>query len=944
MQRGQQDSSARPKARPLSPTWPWDVVWPSVGALLTVLLFLVYAFYTQYRAQRGYTPLGLFLGFSALALILFATAYSLRRRLAQEYLPGSLANWLWAHVVLGALTLIMGLLHGGFWPRISLGWLALLLLAMVILSGLIGRLLYAILPPAIVQRVGNLIVHDTQQELSQLAFQIDQQLAGRSDELKQRTGQLIAAQASHAHWEQAMGGLGKEEAEALDRIATLALRQQALQGRLQQQERYRWLLKVWRRVHLPATVALLVAIGLHVVAVTDPFRSAGEADDFVPTLNDTFGLADIDMTHAESHDSRTCGSCHVQQYNEWLGSMHSYAQATTTTEWQTILYDLESQALFPGQTEVQGQFCTRCHTPIGTRLFVAGDAAESPQATFLERAPISQEGVQCVSCHLPTELPEAAHRDVGVFAYGLEPSQAYVGTFGAGTPEDPALVGNPYHRGGPSVPFSNPFESTDSFHEAAAFCSRCHNVSYPDQNTGVLFELQKSYTEWLLNSVTPAELAVLPTSTCQDCHMSVQPGVPNEFNPDLAGEPMPLTHQVAAGSFDSPLPAREMATHTFVGVDHPRATDPSLNYYDPGTESTPPATFQARETLLKNTLQPPYAAEGQLGLQVEAPPSATAGRPLSFSVSLSNLGAGHNFPTGFAFARQGWLAITVTDSLGNVLLLSGELDAAGDLVETRCNRPTQQIVTQDVDTLRAGGAAAVQLAREKLGLAPEEVADGPLEAGGLDAVRAVLLAQRARNETAISVDVDARGRTVVNEARGGVDGDGTHPPLAGTPCVVNLQTQLFTLLPPDSEPLSAESTALDNGTILAGERDAYIQTRVLRRFVAACETDPTSEECLKGPAQAFAIIAGQRITLLFESLPLPTEASEVSIEVDFLFRNYPPYFLRALARDMAQVAAQPDGPALLDAAEIEAAGETLVAELLAQRVTVASARLRVPVR
>nr|MBA3532584.1 hypothetical protein [Ardenticatenales bacterium] len=387
-----------------------------------------------------------------------------------------------------------------------------------------------------------------------------------------------------------------------------------------------------------------------------------------------------------------------------------------------------------------------------------------------------------------------------------------------------------------------------------------------------------------------------------------------------------------------------MATHSFVGVDHPRATDPTIGDFDPGADSTPEEIFSARQTLLVNTIQPPYAPAGDLGMEVEAPESVVPEQPLAFEVSLANLGAGHNFPTGFAFARQPWLAITVTDSVGNVLLLSGELDESGDLVETRCNNPTQQIVTQDVDTLRDGQADALSLARDKLGLSEEEVATALLEAGGNEAVLAVLAAQRTRNQALVEVEVDEEGQSIVG-TRGGLDGDGTTAVEPGTPCVVNLQTQLFTMLSPESieELLSDDFTELDDGSVLAGERDAYIQTRVLRRFIAACATDPTSDECRKGPAQAFALIAGQRITLEFNTLPVSGDAEEVTIEVAFRFRNYPPYFLRALAADIAEVVQQPDSTVSLDAGAIAEAEQLLLAELDAQTVTLASQSITVAV-
>ena len=221
---------------------------------------------TRYRlAGRGYTPLGLALGAAALALIFVAASYALRRRAAQEWLPGTLRGWLWAHVALGALALLLALLHGGVWVRLSFGWAALALLAVVVVSGLVGRLIYSRLPPLAARMVQNLIVADTEREIERLDLLREQQLAGRSATFKAMVADLTARQAARQEWQAARTQSSGAEEQALAAIADLTLRQEQLRRQLVAQLRYKRLLRAWQIAHVPVSAALVLVLAVHIV-------------------------------------------------------------------------------------------------------------------------------------------------------------------------------------------------------------------------------------------------------------------------------------------------------------------------------------------------------------------------------------------------------------------------------------------------------------------------------------------------------------------------------------------------------------------------------------------------------------------------------------------------------------------------------------------------------
>jgi hypothetical protein len=77
----------------------------------------------------------------------------------------------------------------------------------------------------------------------------------------------------------------------------------------------------------------------------------------------------------------------------------------------------------------------------------------------------------------------------------------------------------------------------------------------------------------------------------------------------------------------------------------------------------------------------PGDLEKAVRIEIMPPVDATAGRELELKVSVSNVGAGHDLPTGAAELRKLWLAVTVIDAAGREIFSSGATDAYGDPLE-----------------------------------------------------------------------------------------------------------------------------------------------------------------------------------------------------------------------------------------------------------------------
>lgn len=159
-------------------------------------------------------------------------------------------------------------------------------------------------------------------------------------------------------------------------------------------------------------------------------------------------------------------------------------------------------------------------------------------------------------------------------------------------------------------------------------CGACHEVI---EFSGL--PLERPYTEW---SVSPA---AREGRTCQDCHL------PTVQGPAALGGPTRARHR-----------------HQFVGVDLP-ITDGFL---------TPQERDELQQRIAGLLL-------GTARLSLGVPEQLARGQRLDLVVTVQNLIAGHNLPTGSTFHRQLWLELTVTDAAGTIRYRTGQLDPDGDL-------------------------------------------------------------------------------------------------------------------------------------------------------------------------------------------------------------------------------------------------------------------------
>jgi len=309
-----------------------------------------------------------------------------------------------------------------------------------------------------------------------------------------------------------------------------------------------------------------------------------------------------------------CGACHTQIADEWRRSMLAHSQLSPI--------DIAQMALALKKVPNFGGFCIDCHAPIGSQV-VPGDAL--PLAAGPDHAAVIDEGISCTACHMVHSVPPP-----GRGAFPDFPIEHATST-SDGTVEGPPLSDPPPLP----VPDHNVSDRLMGDEIAASqLCGACHVVQKDLNGDGKIdakndLVLQTTFDEWTkdLGQVGPR------AGSCISCHMPPRTGGLVQF-PPLGVNP----------------PVRQVDSHTFVGVDY----DLAPNAYSDGALQQ---VLADRAELLRK------AATLKIATKV-------SGTRLTATVTLSNVGGGHDLPTGFAFVRQLWLAVSATTGSGKPVCLA----------------------------------------------------------------------------------------------------------------------------------------------------------------------------------------------------------------------------------------------------------------------------------
>ena len=258
------------------------------GVIGAGALFLSYVYYALTTIPSGSTVWGLVYGWIGLIAILALMFLGIRKRWYFSHL-GTLQGWTSAHVYLGLLTLLIIPLHAGF----RFGWdvhtLAYVLLVVVVLSGMVGLLMYLTVPGLLVAQTGGMRSDMLETEINRILNEMKQLAAEkrgivqdlyeeevrRSHALKHRGWHILftrvdalASLAQRTHdLHNLLAEIPTTEQEGFSKVTGLVLQKTELEAYLVGQMRFKNGLQAWLYVHVPVSFALVAAVGVHLVVV-----------------------------------------------------------------------------------------------------------------------------------------------------------------------------------------------------------------------------------------------------------------------------------------------------------------------------------------------------------------------------------------------------------------------------------------------------------------------------------------------------------------------------------------------------------------------------------------------------------------------------------------------------------------------------------------------------
>jgi hypothetical protein len=248
-------------------------LYGKLAGALTIFAILAYWLDHPDEPPNGGTWLGYTYGTLGLVLIAWLAWFGIRRRRYRN--PAPLENLLSAHVYFGSALLVVATLHTGFHFHANVHTLAFALMVLVIGSGIFGSYAFLRYPPLMTANRGGANLARMTAELAALDVRClnlalhlpDATAAVVRAALAQVARPAATTLAAIGQVQQQLGTL--EGAPTVDvlALAQAMTRRAALLDVLQRDRRYRRLMLLWRAIHVPATVGLLVALFIHVFAV-----------------------------------------------------------------------------------------------------------------------------------------------------------------------------------------------------------------------------------------------------------------------------------------------------------------------------------------------------------------------------------------------------------------------------------------------------------------------------------------------------------------------------------------------------------------------------------------------------------------------------------------------------------------------------------------------------
>jgi hypothetical protein len=358
-----------------------------------------------------------------------------------------------------------------------------------------------------------------------------------------------------------------------------------------------------------------------------------------------------------------CGSCHVENYEEWRLSTHGrstdiqdlHRELEEKPELQTVDLEMVGHAIdgaagaagSPQVPPVPMQ-CPMCHAPL---TFYTDD-----RVPLLETEGIAHEGISCSFCHTLRgikEIPPGANQKAREFIRGIQQGELTFEDIDLGEQFQmtPFYISAPetvrrYFGQGSSNPLARwigdylitwrPEVHRRDYHspfiDGSRMCQGCHGAA-----TDAHEAPDKTYPDWEASDYNASDPK--DRVECHDCHMVAE----------VTARPVKEPGRLVPWG---PVRAQRRS-HLFLGGN----AAASLRFDSP-------ETAEKQRELGRRTLQ----------LTIED--TAIEGGRLRARVALENEGVGHYFPAYESLFRFAFIRLVALDAAGNVIVQSPRPDTA----------------------------------------------------------------------------------------------------------------------------------------------------------------------------------------------------------------------------------------------------------------------------
>jgi hypothetical protein len=262
------------------------VAWRRIFFVLLIAFTASFVWYRQHEFTHGGSRWGLLYGVVGFFLCFLLAFFGIRKRWYRSTF-GTVEQWMQSHIYLGILVLVILIFHTGGRFQDQVAVATLILVAIVVLSGVLGSILYVTVPRLLTEVESNLTIDEISEQLNQLAKQMARIASGRSATFQRIYDQLVhegdpgwlagwrllfarmrrVKAPAAGDWANLLSLVQKDEQEELRQLLVVSRQRKELLIRLIYQQRYKNILEFWLYIHIPFTILLLLFAILHVAAV-----------------------------------------------------------------------------------------------------------------------------------------------------------------------------------------------------------------------------------------------------------------------------------------------------------------------------------------------------------------------------------------------------------------------------------------------------------------------------------------------------------------------------------------------------------------------------------------------------------------------------------------------------------------------------------------------------